>query len=106
MSFDLEADMMIRAVEISAVILVSLLVLIGMYFVGEQILQRIKQRQLIKNQVISGGIDLSKLETCAVCLEDLSFPLIAFSCDHHFHQKCGEDWIKVNNSCPICRQIA
>ena len=51
-------------------------------------------------------------DTCAICLEEDEDDnkMVKLSCNHIFHQKCIEDWVKVQHSsgvvpqCAICRQ--
>ena len=51
-------------------------------------------------------------DTCAICLEEDEDDnkMVKLSCNHKFHQKCIEDWVKVQHSsgvvpqCAICRQ--
>lgn len=44
---------------------------------------------------------------CPICLanyendENLRYLL----CTHHYHQACFDEWIKINTSCPNCREI-
>ncbi|CAM9362994.1 unnamed protein product, partial [Discosporangium mesarthrocarpum] len=44
-------------------------------------------------------------ESCAICLADYegSDMLRQLPCNHAFHQKCVDDWLKYNASCPNCR---
>ena len=44
-------------------------------------------------------------KTCNVCLEnykegDISIKL---DCEHYFHDKCIIQWLKMRNTCPVCR---
>ena len=43
-------------------------------------------------------------EECCICLEEGSNKFMKLNCDHLFHEKCIKDWIRENNSCPICRE--
>lgn len=44
---------------------------------------------------------------CSICFKnikkDSNVPNI--ECSHIFHKKCLKKWIKINNNCPLCRQI-
>lgn len=44
--------------------------------------------------------------TCPICLSDYepketlrSIP----ECNHYFHAKCIDEWLKLNGTCPLCR---
>lgn len=44
--------------------------------------------------------------SCSICLESLQKTLrIVTKCDHTFHKICLEDWMKENNTCPLCRVL-
>jgi hypothetical protein len=40
---------------------------------------------------------------CAICLEQIAESPHVTACNHSFHFKCINTWLKVNNSCPCCR---
>ncbi|VVU94466.1 Ring finger domain [seawater metagenome] len=40
---------------------------------------------------------------CSICLLPLKKNKMITDCFHQFHKKCFTKWIKINNSCPICR---
>jgi hypothetical protein len=52
--------------------------------------------------------DLSKANEncCAICLSDFEAgeKLRLLPCSHRFHQTCVDEWLRVNASCPTCRQ--
>ena len=42
--------------------------------------------------------------TCSICLNDiLDDILVPITCKHKFHGSCLTEWLKHNNSCPLCR---
>lgn len=45
---------------------------------------------------------------CVVCFEtyEADQQVVELPCDerHFFHTKCIEDWLKKNNSCPLCKK--
>jgi len=52
-------------------------------------------------------------DTCAICLEEDDEDdnkMVKISCNHKFHQKCIEDWVKVQHQtglipqCAVCRE--
>ncbi|MFS7913766.1 putative transcription factor C2H2 family [Helianthus anomalus] len=43
---------------------------------------------------------------CAICLSDYkTIELLRTipECNHHFHVDCIDEWLKLNVSCPVCR---
>ncbi|KAM7278177.1 hypothetical protein ACFE04_005311 [Oxalis oulophora] len=42
---------------------------------------------------------------CVVCFEEFHLGLIVtvLPCQHNFHNECIENWLIINNSCPLCR---
>lgn len=53
--------------------------------------------------------DVNKLDSekrnCVICLEDFKTgdKAIILPCIHIFHNKCIKNWLKTQNSCPICK---
>ena len=49
----------------------------------------------------------SRKETeCAICLEDfkgIDIIKAFYKCQHIFHKKCLENWLKRSNCCPLCK---
>ena len=46
-----------------------------------------------------------EINTCCICLNSLkkNEEVILLSCNHIFHWKCGLNWLKIKNVCPMCR---
>ena len=44
-------------------------------------------------------------DMCAICLEKINDSDINLKCNHNYHSKCIIKWIKLENNCPICRNI-
>jgi len=47
------------------------------------------------------------MSDCAICLECISetIDIKLTECNHTFHTNCFETWVKINNSCPLCRKV-
>lgn len=47
-------------------------------------------------------------QSCAVCMEDYAEAdqLRELPCGHRFHQRCGDQWLRTNAVCPVCRTEA
>ncbi|XP_076938044.1 RING-H2 finger protein ATL32-like [Bidens hawaiensis] len=46
---------------------------------------------------------------CSICLEDYKptdFVRLIPECDHLFHVKCIDTWLKAHPTCPMCRKFA
>lgn len=55
-------------------------------------------------KIKKGDVLLS--ESCLICIEEYKinqFKRTLPLCQHTFHKKCIDKWIKKNSSCPICR---
>ena len=53
------------------------------------------------------GAGAGKSENCcAICLSDYESgeQLRVLPCGHRFHKACVDEWLRVNASCPTCRQ--
>jgi len=50
------------------------------------------------------SIEITK-GSCSVCQEEYISEIKALElpCKHHFHSECLLPWLKLHNSCPICR---
>ena len=42
--------------------------------------------------------------TCCICLDDDLENTKTLLCGHMFHQKCIEEWLQKEESCPLCRE--
>lgn len=42
--------------------------------------------------------------TCCICLDDDIKNTKTLLCGHIFHQKCIEEWLQIEESCPLCRE--
>ena len=45
-------------------------------------------------------------EDCPICMEKLDGKVGHLECNHYFHEKCLNEWVKksINKDCPICRK--
>ncbi len=44
------------------------------------------------------------VDTCCICLEDLSSNTHALPCQHILHTSCFNELDKTSNKCPLCRK--
>ena len=62
-----------------------------------------KKNKTLKNRNKKGGNDEND-DDCPICLGNEGGPTdYVTKCHHKFHKKCIEDWLKINNTCPMCR---
>lgn len=55
-------------------------------------------------ELIDIGQENIETNRCSICLELLDNGVVSrLKCKHEFHEKCKNDWLKVQNTCPICR---
>ncbi|KAI9197453.1 uncharacterized protein BJ171DRAFT_220922 [Polychytrium aggregatum] len=49
---------------------------------------------------------LGEQTECSICQEELeeNIEAVELPCKHHYHPYCIEAWLKVNGTCPVCRQ--
>lgn len=41
---------------------------------------------------------------CSICLESLNTSISTKTkCNHDFHESCIDNWLDIQNKCPICR---
>ena len=48
------------------------------------------------------------MATCSICLDDFEINdkvCRTKICNHLFHKECLKEWLKTENSCPVCRNI-
>ncbi|KAL1360519.1 hypothetical protein AAHE18_04G182700 [Arachis hypogaea] len=57
----------------------------------------------IANNIVVNNCDAT---TCCICISDYGkFEILRMmpQCGHYFHRDCLDLWLKVNGSCPLCR---
>ena len=69
-------------------------------------LKYLKRRFKGKKNIVKIEIE-EELEdnTCIICFDDVSSEKRTLTCNHSYHKKCINEWIKTKNSCPICRCV-
>lgn len=47
-----------------------------------------------------------KMDECNICKDFLILhDVIELSCNHIYHWKCLNEWVKYNNTCPCCKSV-
>jgi E3 ubiquitin-protein ligase RNF115/126 len=55
--------------------------------------------------------DINKIppekKNCVICLNDFEkgHKAMILPCTHLFHSSCIKDWLKTQNTCPICKHV-
>ena len=45
-------------------------------------------------------------DICSICIEEINKDYFYYkSCNHIYHDKCLIEWLKINKSCPNCRNV-
>lgn len=52
---------------------------------------------------ITNNTKLIGKEICTICLDENNEDLVELTCKHIFHRACIEEWNKIQNYCPNCR---
>ena len=49
-----------------------------------------------------------KKEQCLICLSEFKDKeeIRNLYCNHFFHRKCIDNWLNINKTCPLCKEIA
>ena len=80
--------------------------------IGKEVWQEVKQRVVEYNYEIG-----KECSNCSICLIDFNLRqkdenipgdnVIQLNCNkqHVFHSKCLQDWVDLQFTCPICREI-
>lgn len=55
---------------------------------------------VIDLQTVTQPID----SECSICLDQNEEEWVKTKCEHKFHKKCIEEWYKIKDKCPICRE--
>ncbi len=57
------------------------------------------------NTIDDDNISLKSLDGayCSICISSLINDISKLSCNHSFHEKCINEWLKLKKSCPLCR---
>ena len=68
-------------------------------------LKRLKRFQLTNKYCKKGKNGKIELPNCCICLSEISKgqETVLLPCGHMFHWKCCLNWLKKNNTCPMCR---
>jgi hypothetical protein len=73
---------------------------------SQEIINKLKHFKMEK-EFYKKNIEEDKFEfpKCTICLMELSegTDVILLPCEHIFHEKCITKWLKVHNTCPLCR---
>jgi hypothetical protein len=62
--------------------------------------------QVITNIPERDYVVIDNAESCTICLDDFNEKdkVRTLPCKHEFHTKCIDPWLRINKTCPNCRQ--
>ena len=68
--------------------------------------RQIRRLKVIRFSKLSAEEDLLESPQCIICLDDYAENerVRILKCSHHFHAKCSDQWLFLNNKCPLCQQ--
>ena len=68
-------------------------------------LKKLKRFQLTSKYCKKGKNGKIELPNCCICLSEIAKgkETVLLPCGHMFHWKCCLNWLKKNNTCPMCR---
>lgn len=49
--------------------------------------------------------ECEEVPECSICLSDITEDLFTTPCQHTFHKKCVDNWLKSEYRCPMCRTL-
>ena len=72
----------------------------------EESLAKLKRFKLNDKYCQKGKDGKLELPCCCICLSEIKKgkETILLPCAHMFHSKCCLNWLKDNNTCPMCRR--
>jgi hypothetical protein len=80
------------------------------YGITSEDLTSLKTYIFSQNKIKDGQMVIFELsneddKTCGVCMSEYveNDILRYFKCRHYFHRECVDEWLKINKSCPMCR---
>ena len=73
--------------------------------IKDESLSKLKQFKLSNKYCKKGKDGNYELPSCCICLSEIKKgkETILLDCGHMFHSKCCVNWLKKNNTCPMCR---
>ncbi|KAK0634546.1 hypothetical protein B0T17DRAFT_513607 [Bombardia bombarda] len=79
-----------------------MLMLVGPPPASQAAIDKLEVKELDETMVGCG----SKTAPCVVCVDDMTLgdKASVLACGHFFHGKCVSSWLKIHDSCPVCRK--
>lgn len=67
----------------------------------------IKKRELDQLPTEKYKKDIHIESQCPICMEEFEEgeAIMKVSCSHIFHDHCYKDWLRHNNTCPLCKTV-
>jgi E3 ubiquitin-protein ligase RNF115/126 len=60
---------------------------------------------LPSEKITQDNIEQYNENTCLICMDSyfIDNTVVKLDCSHYFHDLCILDWLKIHNTCPVCR---
>ena len=73
--------------------------------VKKDVLKKLKKFKLTEKYCKNDKKGKLELPNCCICLSEIEIgkEAMLLPCGHLFHYKCSYNWLKNNNTCPMCR---
>ena len=73
--------------------------------VKKNVLKKLKKFKLTEKYCKKDKKEKLELPNCCICLSEIELgkDALLLPCGHLFHYKCCCNWLKTNNTCPMCR---
>ena len=73
--------------------------------ISPKTIEKLKHFKMEKKYCIKNEQDNLEFPKCTICLMEIfeGIEAILLPCEHIFHGKCITQWLKIHNTCPLCR---
>lgn len=89
--------------QLLAILIIFIIAIYTCFFIGMILSFTFRSSKQKVKEIITDKID-NLNEECSICLDINNKVWIKTKCNHTYHEECFKEWIKINKSCPICRE--
>lgn len=62
-----------------------------------------KGKRVVSPEIVNVLRKFTQVGECCICCETGMLEMRCLECNHYYHTKCIQKWLKVSRSCPLCR---